>query len=119
MPGLLKLHGWTSTRIKEYTSSLSFPSFPGMRARAVFLSSKSGESFFTASLSAIFAFGRFLSQWFERKPLAKCHCIDCRYCQGFRFENDNFQRKVIKCDLWGAHMVTYDDSFCYRADPRK
>lgn len=56
---------------------------------------------------------------FERKPLARCHCVDCRYCQGFRFKNDTFKRKAIKCDSWGQHMVTYDDSFCYRADPRK
>lgn len=56
---------------------------------------------------------------FERKPLARCHCVDCRYSQGVRFENNDFKRKMVKCDLWGQHMVTYDDSFCYRADPRK
>lgn len=56
---------------------------------------------------------------FERKPLAKCHCIDCRHCQGFRFADDPFEPKAIKCDLWNGCMVTYDNSFCYRADPRR
>lgn len=56
---------------------------------------------------------------FEKKPVAKCHCIDCRHCQGFRFADDSFEPKAINCDLWDRGMVTYDDSFCYRADPRK
>lgn len=56
---------------------------------------------------------------FEKKPVAKCHCIDCRHCQGFRFADDPFEPKAINCDLWDRGMVTYDSSFCYRADPRK
>lgn len=28
-------------------------------------------------------------------------------------------QKAINCDLWDRGMVTYDNSFCYRADPRK
>jgi len=56
---------------------------------------------------------------FEKKPVAKCHCIDCRHCQGFRFAEDLFEPKAINCDLWNRSMVAYDNSFCYRADPRK
>lgn len=55
----------------------------------------------------------------KKKPVAKCHCIDCRHCQGFRFADDSFEPKAINCDLWDRGMVTYDNSFCYRADPRK
>lgn len=54
---------------------------------------------------------------FEKKPLAKCHCIDCKYCQGFISEND-WEPRAISCDLWGRKMVTYDNSFCYRAEPK-
>lgn len=56
---------------------------------------------------------------FEKKPVAKCHCIDCRHCQGFRFADDPFEPKAINCDLWDRGIVTYDSSFCYRADPKK
>ena len=38
---------------------------------------------------------------FEKKPLAKCHCIDCRYCRGFVSELD-WEPRAISCDLWGA-----------------
>lgn len=55
---------------------------------------------------------------FEKKPLASCHCIDCKYCQGFISEKD-WEPRAISCYLWGRSMVTYDNSFCYRADPRK
>ena len=37
---------------------------------------------------------------FEKKPVAKCHCIDCRHCQGFRFADDSFEQNAINCDLW-------------------
>ncbi|WP_288617782.1 hypothetical protein [uncultured Eubacterium sp.] len=54
---------------------------------------------------------------FEKKPLAKCHCIDCKYCRGFVSEHD-WGPRAISCDLWGRNIVAYDDSFCYRAEPK-
>ena len=52
---------------------------------------------------------------FEKKPLAKCHCIDCKYCRGFISEHD-WEPRAISCDLWKRNIVAYDDSFCYRAE---
>ena len=54
---------------------------------------------------------------FEKKPLAKCHCIDCKYCRGFISEHD-WEPRAISCDLWGRNIVAYDDSFCYRAESK-
>lgn len=54
---------------------------------------------------------------FEKKPLVKCYCIDCRHCRGFVSEHD-WEPKAISCDLWGRNIVTYDNSFCYRAEPK-
>lgn len=54
---------------------------------------------------------------FEKKPLAKCHCVDCEHCQGFISEKD-WEPRAISCDLWGRNIVAYDNSFCYRAEPK-
>lgn len=45
---------------------------------------------------------------FEKKPLAKCYCIDCIHCRGFTSDNDHVPR-AIPCDLWDVislHMTT-------------
>lgn len=54
---------------------------------------------------------------FEKKPLAKCYCIDCIHCRGFTSDNDHVPR-AIPCDLWGCNIIAYDNSFCYRAEPK-
>lgn len=54
---------------------------------------------------------------FKKKPLVKCYCIDCRHCRGFVSEHD-WEPRAISCDLWGRNIVTYDNSFCYRAEPK-
>lgn len=54
---------------------------------------------------------------FEKKPLAKCHCIDCIYCRGFISEHD-WGPRAISCDLWERNIAAYDDSFCYRVEPK-
>lgn len=41
---------------------------------------------------------------FEKKPLAKCYCIDCIHCRGFTSDNDHVPR-AIPCDLWGLLLV--------------
>lgn len=54
---------------------------------------------------------------FEKKPLAKCHCIDCYYCEGYLYPDEKDSR-VVSCKLW-SNIVLMDNSFCYRADSQE
>ena len=51
---------------------------------------------------------------FNKPPVAKCYCIDCKY--GAYFEMDG---KHGKCISWNGDVPIMDDNFCYRADPEK
>ena len=46
---------------------------------------------------------------FDKKPTAKCYCIDCKY-------HDNF---IGSCFGFDRHHHTADDWFCWKASPRK
>ena len=46
---------------------------------------------------------------FDKKPTAKCYCIDCKY-------HDNF---VGSCFGFDRHHHTADNWFCWKASPRK
>lgn len=52
---------------------------------------------------------------FDDPPLAKCHCIDCRYCYGEPTRSGS----GVYCSLFGGGIVIQDNSFCYRAEPKK
>lgn len=63
---------------------------------------------------------REIANRFNKQPLAKCHCIDCHYCVGYVREFKPDDRNEILCSLWkNSHAVFMDDSFCYRAYPKK
>lgn len=51
---------------------------------------------------------------FDKRPIAKCYCIDCRYFgnNNFYYENKN------KCFIHKEWQVT-DNCFCWEADPCK
>ena len=53
---------------------------------------------------------------FDKPPLAKCHCCDCRY--GFATDIDNGDYKPIyRCELNpNRKKYLYDDSFCSDAE---
>lgn len=53
---------------------------------------------------------------FDKPPLAKCHCCDCRY--GFATDIDNGDYKPIyRCDLApNRKKYLYDSSFCSDAE---
>lgn len=53
---------------------------------------------------------------FDKPPIAKCHCCDCRY--GFATGIDNGDYKAIyRCDLNpNRKKHLYDDSFCSDAE---
>ena len=46
---------------------------------------------------------------FDKKPTAKCYCIDCKY-------HDNF---IGSCFGFDRHHNTADNWFCWKASPRK
>ena len=46
---------------------------------------------------------------FDKKPTAKCYCIDCKY-------HDNF---IGSCFGFDRHHHTADNWFCWKASPRK
>lgn len=52
---------------------------------------------------------------FDGEPKAKCYCIDCQYCYGEPTESGS----GVHCRLFGGRIVIKDNSFCYRAEPRK
>lgn len=52
---------------------------------------------------------------FDGPPLAKCYCIDCRHCYG----EPTSSGCGVYCSLFRRGMVIQDNSFCYRADPKK
>lgn len=55
---------------------------------------------------------------FDKPPVAKCYCIDCKY--GAYFGNiSEMDDKHGKCILWNGDVPIRDDNFCYRADPKK
>lgn len=51
---------------------------------------------------------------FDNPPLAKCYCIDCRYCFGEPTKSGS----GVYCDLFNDGIVIQDNSFCYRAQPK-
>lgn len=53
---------------------------------------------------------------FDKPPVAKCYCIDCRYCKGYRYPDEIEQVKRVTCELDNTRVV-YDSSFCSEADP--
>ena len=52
---------------------------------------------------------------FDNPPLAKCYCIDCRYCFGEPTKSGS----GVYCGLFNDGIVIQDDSFCYRAQPKR
>ena len=46
---------------------------------------------------------------FDKKPTAKCYCIDCKY-------HDNF---IGSCFGFDKNQHTADNWFCWKASPRK
>lgn len=55
---------------------------------------------------------------FNKPPVAKCYCIDCKY--GAYFGNiSEIDYRHGKCMLWNSGVSIRDDNFCYRADPKK
>lgn len=52
---------------------------------------------------------------FDNPPLAKCYCIDCKYCYGEPTKTG----WNVYCSLWNSGVIIKDNSFCYRADPKK
>lgn len=52
---------------------------------------------------------------FDNPPLAKCYCIDCKYCYGEPTKTGG----NVYCRLWNSGVIIQDNSFCYRADPKK
>lgn len=52
---------------------------------------------------------------FDNPPLAKCYCIDCKYCYGEPTKTGG----NVYCSLWDSRVIIQDNSFCYRADPKK
>ena len=56
-----------------------------------------------------------LAHRFDGPPLAKCYCIDCRYCYGEPTQSGS----GVYCSLFGGGIVIQDNSFCYRAQPKR
>lgn len=55
---------------------------------------------------------------FDKPPVAKCYCIDCKY--GSYFGNmSEIDGRHGKCMLWNSDVPIRDDNFCYRADPEE
>lgn len=52
---------------------------------------------------------------FDNPPLAKCYCIDCKYCYGEPTKTGGY----VHCMLWNGSTVIKDNSFCYRAEPKE
>ncbi len=52
---------------------------------------------------------------FDNPPLAKCYCIDCRYCFGEPTKSGS----GVYCSLFNDGIVIQDNSFCYRAQPKR
>lgn len=52
---------------------------------------------------------------FDNPPLAKCYCIDCLYCFGEPTKTGD----GVYCGLFNDRIVIQDNSFCYRAQPKK
>lgn len=51
---------------------------------------------------------------FDNPPLAKCYCIDCKYCYGEPTKSGS----GVYCSLFGGRLIIQDNSFCYRAQPK-
>lgn len=51
---------------------------------------------------------------FDNPPLAKCYCIDCKYCYGEPTKSGF----GVYCSLFGGRLIIQDNSFCYRAQPK-
>lgn len=49
---------------------------------------------------------------FDKKPIAKCYCIDCSYHD----KNNNRCSNLSAID--GPSYYTADDWFCWKADPK-
>ena len=56
-----------------------------------------------------------LAHRFDGPPLAKCYCIDCEYHYGEPTESGG----GIYCGLFNGDIAIADNSFCYRATPKK
>lgn len=55
---------------------------------------------------------------FDKPPVAKCYCIDCKY--GSYFGNmSEIDGRHGKCVLLNSDVPIRDDNFCYRADPEE
>lgn len=52
---------------------------------------------------------------FDDPPLAKCYCIDCKYCYGEPTKTGG----NVYCSLWNSGIIIQDNSFCYRAEPKE
>lgn len=52
---------------------------------------------------------------FDDPPLAKCYCIDCQYCYGEPTRSGS----GVYCSLFNSGIVIQDNSFCYRAIPKR
>lgn len=56
-----------------------------------------------------------LAHRFDDPPLAKCYCIDCEYCYGKAGKSGD----GVYCSLFKNGIVIRDNSFCYRAQPKR
>lgn len=56
-----------------------------------------------------------LAHRFDAPPLAKCYCIDCIYYYGEPTQSGS----GVYCSLFGSEIVIRDNSFCYRAQPKR
>lgn len=52
---------------------------------------------------------------FDDPPLAKCYCIDCKYCYGEPTKTGG----NVYCSLWNSGVIIQDNSFCCRAEPKE
>lgn len=52
---------------------------------------------------------------FDNPPLAKCYCIDCKYCYGEPTKTG----WNVYCSLWNSGVIIQDNSFCCRAEPKE
>ena len=51
---------------------------------------------------------------FDEPPIAKCYCIDCKYCYGKPTNSGS----GVYCSLFNGDMIIIDNAFCYRAEPK-
>lgn len=56
---------------------------------------------------------RELKHRFDKPPVAKCYCLDCRNAEYFGDD------RCGKCRLIGDNVTIKDNGFCWNADPKK